>query len=211
MVQPVIGAALAPEVDGGACPHFAVLLRSAEEFAPIVASFYSLGAKRRGWLVHRGVRPDDDRQALAGAGLDVAGLEAERQFAIERLRLDEPPEDLPRRVAPAFDEALDRGLTALWSSHTPVAADPDSFAHAMSIERAWEEQFRDRPVSNPVPVHSRRGWRRQPRSAAWPSWPAATTACWCRPTTASGCSSRPESAARPRARGQAADDPVTLR
>jgi MEDS: MEthanogen/methylotroph, DcmR Sensory domain len=146
MVRLVIGAALAPELEGGACPHFAVLLRREEEFAPIVASFYSLGAKRRGWLVHRGVRPDDDRQALAGAGLDVAGLEAERQLAIERLRLDEPPDDLPRRLAPAFDEALDRGLTALWSSHTPVPADSDSFARAMLIERAWEEQFRDLPV-----------------------------------------------------------------
>jgi MEDS: MEthanogen/methylotroph, DcmR Sensory domain len=143
---PVIGAALAPQLEGGACPHFAVLLRREEEFAPIVASFYSLGAKRRGWLVHRGVSPDDDRQALAGAGLDVAGLEAERQLAIERLRLDQPPDELPRRIAPAFDEALDRGLTALWSSHTPVAADSDSFARAMSIERAWEEQFRNRPV-----------------------------------------------------------------
>lgn len=144
--MPVIGAALAPELEGGACPHLAVLLRREQEFAPIVASFYSLGAKRQGWLVHRGVSPDDDRQALAGAGLDVAGLEAERQLAIERLRLDLPPDELPRRIAPAFDEALDRGLTALWSSHTPVAADSDSFAHAMSIERAWEEQFRDRPI-----------------------------------------------------------------
>jgi hypothetical protein len=146
MVEPVIGSALVPALDSGACPHLAVLLRSADEFAPVVASFYSLGAKRGGWLVHRGVEPDDDRRALTGAGLDVAALEAERQLAIERLHLDEPPNSLPRRVDAAFDDALGRGLTALWSSHTPVGADSDSFERAMSIERAWEEQFRDRPV-----------------------------------------------------------------
>ena len=55
-VPPVLGA-LDPALDGGACPHVAVLLRSEEEFAPVVASFYSLGAKRGGWLVHRSVEP----------------------------------------------------------------------------------------------------------------------------------------------------------
>ena len=34
----------------------------------------------------------------------------------------------------------------LWSSHTPVRPDSDAFAHAMKVERAWEEHFRDRPV-----------------------------------------------------------------
>jgi hypothetical protein len=146
MVTPVLGGALAPALDGGACPHLAVLLRHEDEFAPIVASFYSLGAKRGAWLVHRGVIPDDDRAALAGAGLDVAELEAERQLAFERLRLDEPPDELPRRLVPAFDEALDRGHNALWSSHTPVGADADSYARSVSIERAWEAHFGDRPV-----------------------------------------------------------------
>jgi MEDS: MEthanogen/methylotroph, DcmR Sensory domain len=146
MVAPVIGGALVPALDSGACPHLAVLLRSEEEFAPVVASFYSLGAKRGGWLVHRGAQPSDDRRALAGAGLDVDGLEAERRLAIEQLRLDEPPDRLPRRVHAALDEALGRGHNALWSSHTPIGADPESFGMAMEIERAWEEQFRDRPV-----------------------------------------------------------------
>jgi MEDS: MEthanogen/methylotroph, DcmR Sensory domain len=146
MVAGVIGGALVPALDSGACPHLAVLLRSEEEFAPVVASFYSLGAKRGGWLVHRGAQPNDDRRALARAGLDVDGLEAERRLAIEQLRLDEPPDRLPRRLDAAFDDALGRGLNALWSSHTPVAADPESFRVAMSIERAWEEHFRDRPM-----------------------------------------------------------------
>jgi hypothetical protein len=113
MVAALIGGALAPALDSGACPHLAVLLKSEEEFAPVVASFYSLGAKRGGWLVHRGAQPDDDRRELARAGLDVDGLEAERRFAIERLRLDEPPDRLPQRLDAAFDEALGRGLNAL--------------------------------------------------------------------------------------------------
>jgi hypothetical protein len=146
MVAGVIDGAFVPALDTGACPHLAVLLKSEEEFAPIVASFYSLGAKRGGWLVHRGAHPDDDRRALAGAGLDVEGLEAERRLAIEQILFDEPPDSLPRRLDPAFVDALGRGLNALWSSHTPVSADSDSFRAAMSIERAWEEHFRDRPV-----------------------------------------------------------------
>jgi hypothetical protein len=38
MVAPVIGSALVPALDSGTCPHLAVLLRSEEEFAPVVAS-----------------------------------------------------------------------------------------------------------------------------------------------------------------------------
>ena len=94
MVSGVLSGALSPALDGGACPHLAVLLRSEEEFAPVVASFYALGAARGGWLVHRAVEPAGDRVALARAGLDVDTLEAERRLAIEPIRLDEPPEYL---------------------------------------------------------------------------------------------------------------------
>jgi MEDS: MEthanogen/methylotroph, DcmR Sensory domain len=145
-VSPVLSGAIAPALDGGTCPHLAVLLRNEEEFAPVVASFYSLGAKRGGWLVHRGIEPDRDRQALAGAGLDVTGLEAERRLTLEQIKLTEPPGVLPRRLDAGFDDALERGMNTLWSSHTPVGPDSDSFAHAMEIERAWEEHLRDRPV-----------------------------------------------------------------
>jgi hypothetical protein len=145
-VTPVLSGALAPALDGGACPHVAVLLRSEEEFLPVVASFYSLGARRGGWLVHRSIEPERDRHALTGAGLDVPGLEAQRRLALERIRPTEPPERLPHRLDMAFDEALSRGLSTLWSSHTPVRPDSAAFDHAMKVERAWEEHFRDRPV-----------------------------------------------------------------
>jgi hypothetical protein len=145
-VSPVLSGAISPALDGGTCPHLAVLLRSEAEFAPVVASFYSLGAKRGGWLVHRGIEPDHDRQVLAGAGLDVSELEAERRLTLEQIKPTEPPEELPRRLDDGFDEALERGMTTLWSSHTPVRPDSDSFALAMEVERAWDEHFRGRPV-----------------------------------------------------------------
>jgi len=145
-VAPVLSGALAPALDGGACPHVAVLLRSEEEFLPVVASFYSLGARRGGWLVHRSVEPEQDREALTGAGLDVPALEAERRLALEQIRPTEPPEQLPRRLDAGFEEAVSRGLSTLWSSHSPVPPDSDAFDHAMEVERAWEEHFRDRPV-----------------------------------------------------------------
>jgi hypothetical protein len=142
----MLDTALAPALDSGACPHLAVLLRNDAEFAPVVASFYSLGAKRGGFLAHRAVDVDFDREALTDAGLDVAGLESENQLVIERIDLDEPPDRLPRRLEAAFDDALDRGFTGLWSSHSPVGAESGAYERAMSIERAWEERFGDRPV-----------------------------------------------------------------
>ena len=138
--------ALAPAIDGGACRHLAVLLRSDEEFAPVVASFYSLGAKRGGWLAHRALDVDADRRALAGAGLDVTELESGDRLVIEQLNPDEPPDRLPGRVAAAFEDALGRGLSGLWTSHTPVGAGTDAYERALEIETAWERQFKDRPV-----------------------------------------------------------------
>ena len=86
MLDNAVGSAL----ETGACRHLAVVLRSEAEFAPVVASFYSLGAKRGAWLVHRAAEVEEDRRALTDAGLDVAGLESENRLVIEPLNLDEP-------------------------------------------------------------------------------------------------------------------------
>jgi MEDS: MEthanogen/methylotroph, DcmR Sensory domain len=146
MVAPMLDNALGSALESGACPHLAVVLRDEAEFAPVVASFYALGAKRGAWLAHRAVEVEDDRRALNDAGLDVAGLESDDRLVIEALNLDEPPDTLPRRLEAGFDAALDRGLTGLWSSHSPVGPGPDSFQLAIAIERAWEERFKGRPV-----------------------------------------------------------------
>ena len=55
---------------------------------------------------------------------------------IEPLNLDEPPDALPKRLVADLDAALDRGLTGLWSSHSPVGPGPDAFELATAIERA---------------------------------------------------------------------------
>jgi hypothetical protein len=146
MVAPMLDNALGLPVESGACPHLAVVLRSEAEFAPVVASFYSLGAKRGAWLVHRSVAVEDDRRALTDAGLDVAGLESEERLVVEAIDVDEPPDALPRRLEAGLEAALDRGLTGLWSSHSPVGPGADSFEFAIAVERAWEERFKGRPV-----------------------------------------------------------------
>ena len=40
-------------LEADACPHLAVFLRSADELPDVLASFYSLGIRRGGWLAHR--------------------------------------------------------------------------------------------------------------------------------------------------------------
>jgi hypothetical protein len=53
---------------------------------------------------------------------------------------------VPQRLEAAFDDALGRGFTGLWSSHSPVGSEPGAYERALSIERAWEERFGARPV-----------------------------------------------------------------
>ena len=42
--------AVEPRVDGGSCPHMAVVLRSGRELPAVLVSFYALGARRGGWV-----------------------------------------------------------------------------------------------------------------------------------------------------------------
>ena len=52
--------ALAPAVENGSC-HLAVLLKTDAELYSVLASFYALGAKRNGWLAHRALMGEADR------------------------------------------------------------------------------------------------------------------------------------------------------
>lgn len=139
---------LAQPLEGGSCPHLAVLLKREDELYPVLASFYALGAKRNGWLVHRALpgEAEPDRTRLAQAGLDVEALEADEGLAIVEFDPDEDPAASPTPWREALDGALERGLAALWYSRFAVGPDDEGFARVAAFERAWDDAFRDRPV-----------------------------------------------------------------
>ena len=139
---------LRPSLDGGHCPHLAVLLRTQAELFPVLASFYALGAKRRGWLVHRSLPGEAgvDRERLAAAGLDVAPLEGNDQLAIVEFDPDESPESSPRPWRDALEQALSRGLKALWYSRFAIGPDDDAYRNVLPFERAWDRSFAGQPV-----------------------------------------------------------------
>ena len=78
-----------PGVGGASCPHMAILLDSVEEVAPALASFYSLGLRRNGWVFHRSLpgQADADRKAFEAEGLPVSELEREGRFELNELPL----------------------------------------------------------------------------------------------------------------------------
>jgi MEDS: MEthanogen/methylotroph, DcmR Sensory domain len=147
-VAAVVETALEPHVEIGTCPHLAVLLRSQERLASVLAAFYALGAKRGGWLVHRVLQGDSEheRERLAGAGLDVAALEAAGHLLLAEFDAAEPPEDSTRRWERGLKAALSDGYTGLWYSRFPVGRDQEQYARVLLYERAWDACFRDRPV-----------------------------------------------------------------
>jgi MEDS: MEthanogen/methylotroph, DcmR Sensory domain len=139
---------LAPPLEGGSCPHLAVLLKREDDLYPVLASFYALGAKRDGWLAHRSLRSQaaHDRERLAKAGLDVDSLEADERLAVVEFDPGEDPAASPEPWRQALDEALARGLTGLWYSRFAVGPADEQFAGVAAFERAWDDAFRDQPV-----------------------------------------------------------------
>jgi MEDS: MEthanogen/methylotroph, DcmR Sensory domain len=138
---------LAEHVEGEACPHLAVFLRTAAELPRVVADFYALGARRGGWLAHRTLpgNADRERALLTEAGLDVAGLEAEDRMVFVDLDPDAPAEGSADPWREALDAALARGLTGLWYARFPVG-DAAPFDYIIAVEREWHRMSRDRPV-----------------------------------------------------------------
>jgi hypothetical protein len=145
----VIDDAMAPELERGGCPHVAVLLRSHDELPEVLASFYALGAKRGGWLVHR-VRPgeaDADRAILTEAGLDVAGLESSGRLQLVELDPDKvTPEEYPLRWREQLDRALADGYTGLWYSRYAVGPDESWYDLVVPYEKSWDAAFHGLPV-----------------------------------------------------------------
>ncbi|HEX6620457.1 MAG TPA: hypothetical protein VF024_12395 [Solirubrobacteraceae bacterium] len=106
--------AVEPRLDGGSCPHMAVVLRSGRELPAVLVSFYALGARRGGWVVHHAVATqcDRDRERLTAAGLDVGGLEAAGSLALFEFDPAEAPEAAAERFEPLLAAALQRGHSA---------------------------------------------------------------------------------------------------
>ena len=140
--------AVEPRLDGGSCPHMAVVLRSGRELPAVLVSFYALGARRRGWVVHHAVptQCDRDRERLTAAGLDVAGLEAAGSLVFFEFDPAEAPEAAAERFEPLLAAALERGHSALWYSRFPIGPGAAEFANATAYDRAWDARFRGRPV-----------------------------------------------------------------
>jgi MEDS: MEthanogen/methylotroph, DcmR Sensory domain len=139
---------LAPTLDGGECPHLAVLLKTADELYPVLASFYALGTKRNGWMAHRSVAGEAelDRERLSGAGLDVEALESDGRLAVVEFDPDEDPDASPEPWQKALEKALGRGLSALWYSRHAVGADQAQYESVVAFEVAWDRAFKDKPV-----------------------------------------------------------------
>jgi hypothetical protein len=137
-----------PRVGASACPHMAVVLRSARELPPVLVSFYALGASRHGWVVHHALPGacDRDRERLSAAGLDVATLEADGSLVVFEFDAIESPEQAAERFEPLLGAALDRGHSALWYSRFPIGPGANDFTSATAYDRAWDARFRGRPV-----------------------------------------------------------------
>jgi MEDS: MEthanogen/methylotroph, DcmR Sensory domain len=139
---------LEAHVGAESCPHLAVLLRGPDELPGVLASFFALGVRRGGWLAHRALPGDAERERelLTEAGLDVAGLEADGQMVIVEMDFDTSPEDSVRPWLQKLDDALARGSTGLWYGRFPVGPKGPDYEAMLAVERVWHRTFRDRPV-----------------------------------------------------------------
>jgi hypothetical protein len=128
------------------CPHMAILLDSTDDVAPALASFYGLGLRRNGWLFHRSLpgKADEDRQALAAAGLDVEALEESGRLEVCELPIKDPPETWAQPWVPVVDAHLAEGYEAVWWSRFPLGGDDDLFQLALRYDRYWDDCVRGR-------------------------------------------------------------------
>src|SRR4051812_47092849 len=122
-----------------------MILASRAEVWPVLASFYALGAKRNGWLVHRTLDEDTDRAALTAAGLDVGALEAAGRMVFDAIALDITVEDYVHDWEPQLEAALARGYDAAWWARFPIGPDAEILDRSAEYEAAWDAHFHDKP------------------------------------------------------------------
>jgi hypothetical protein len=134
-----------PGVGAASCPHMAILLDSTDQVAPALASFYSLGLRRNGWVFHRALpgEGETDRHALEAEGLAVTALEREGRFELCELPISDPPEVWAKPYVPVVEEKLERGFDAVWWSRFPVGGDDKLFELALAYDRHWDAAFHE--------------------------------------------------------------------
>ena len=137
-----------PAVERGDCEHTAVLLQSAEALPPLLASFFTLGASRNGWLVHGSLpgEADADRSRMTQAGLDVTGLETAGRLAVIELDLTVSPEEWVGPWSQLLDAKLESGFDAMWFARFPIGPTDDDVGGVLPFEAAWMSCFRGRRV-----------------------------------------------------------------
>jgi MEDS: MEthanogen/methylotroph, DcmR Sensory domain len=135
-------------LEAEACPHLAVFLRGPDELPTVLASFFALGIRRGGWLAHRALPGDTERERalLTKAGLDVARLETEGRMVIVEMDFSGPVEESAQPWLKQLDDALARGHTGLWYGRFPVGLNTPQHEAMLAVERVWHRTFRDRPV-----------------------------------------------------------------
>jgi hypothetical protein len=140
--------AIEPALERGDCEHTAVLLRSLEALPPVLASFFSIGASRNGWLVHGSLpgQADADRRQITAAGLDVTGLEAAGRLAVVELDLSVSPDEWVKPWSSLLETKLESGFGAMWFTRFPIGPTDDEVAGVLPFEEAWMSCFRGRPV-----------------------------------------------------------------
>jgi hypothetical protein len=134
-------------VDGAGCPHMAVLLETTAELPAVLASFYRLGARRNGWLVHRFLPGEEqrDRSALIENGLEVDALETAGRLQIVEFDVEEDPTHWADPWSAKLDSALEAGFDALWYSRFAVGPE-HSWEAAVVFDRIWDRTFAGRPA-----------------------------------------------------------------
>ncbi len=97
-------------------------------------------------MLHRSLpgAGEADRAGLTAAGLDVAGLEAERRFTLTEVPVTEAPGEWAQPWVPLIEDALRRGYEAVWWSRFPVGAAGREFDVALEYDRAWDAALEGR-------------------------------------------------------------------
>ena len=157
---------LAEHLEDEACPHLAVFLRSMEELPGVLVTFYALGLRRGGWLAHRALPGDKDRERtmLTRRGSTSPSWRPTDRMVVVEMDYDAPAEGSAEPWREALDAALERGCTGLWYARSPVP--PRHLDGMLAVERGVAPDVA-RPAGGNIcpfiagdPVTDARGCRR---------------------------------------------------